>query len=236
MSRPPLIGLPGRRKKSHQVEGYLDVMRDSDVDLYFADYARGVIEAGGLPVHLPIDADAAALAERLDGVLLTGGTDVDPARYGADPHPELIEPQAERDDFEFELLARSLDRDIPVLGICRGMQLINVHLGGTLTQHVPDHSRLDLKPDIEAHSVTLVPDSVLGGLYGEELKVNSLHHQTLDSIGTDLRVTAVADDGNAEGIELGETVVAVQWHPEMMRTSKTDPIFRWLVDRAVATG
>ncbi|MEM7288704.1 MAG: gamma-glutamyl-gamma-aminobutyrate hydrolase family protein, partial [Actinomycetota bacterium] len=90
MSGPPLIGLPGRRKKGSQIVDFPDILHDLDLDLYFADYGRGVIEAGGLPVNLPIDVDIESVARRLDGVLLTGGTDIDPARYGAQPDPELL--------------------------------------------------------------------------------------------------------------------------------------------------
>ena len=142
--KPPLIGLPGRRKRASEMAGLPEVFDDRDVDLYFADYARGVIEAGGIPVHLPIDVDPAAVGERLDGIVLPGGTDIDPVRYGADPHPELLTPEQERDDLELGLLSAALDADIPVLGICRGIQIVNVHQGGTLHQHVPEHGRFDL--------------------------------------------------------------------------------------------
>lgn len=232
MSGPPLIGLPGRRKKGSQIVDLPEILHDLDMDLYFADYGRGVIEAGGLPVNLPIDVDVEAVAQRLDGILLTGGTDIDPARYGAEPHPELQATETERDDLELRLLACALDREIPVLGICRGIQLVNVHLGGTLHQHVPDHSRFDVAADTEVHDVTMAPGSVLANLYGDRRPVNSLHHQTVASVGDGLRVTATADDGTVEGLELGDSLVAVQWHPEMMRSRPTDPIFSWLVHRA----
>lgn len=234
MSGPPLIGLPGRRKKGSQITDFPDVLDDLDLDLYFADYGRGVIEAGGLPVNLPIDVDVEAIAGRLDGVLLTGGTDIDPARYGADPDPELLDIEEERDDLELRLLGSALDRGLPVLGICRGIQLVNVHLGGTLNQHAPEHARFDVPAETAVHGVTLAPDSILQDLYGARREVNSLHHQTVAEVGGGLRVTATADDGTIEGLELGDTVVAVQWHPEMMRSRPTDPIFRWLVGRALS--
>ena len=232
MPGPPLIGQPGRRKKGSQITDFPDILHDLDLDLYFADYGRGVIEAGGLPVNLPIDVDIEAVAQRLDGVLLTGGTDIDPARYGADPDPELLGIETERDELELRLLETAMNRDIPILGICRGIQLVNVHLGGTLNQHVPEHSRFDVSADTEVHEVTMAPDSVLGGIYGERRQVNSLHHQTVADVAPGLTVTATADDGTIEGLELGDNLVAVQWHPEMMRSRPTDPIFSWLVDRA----
>ena len=231
-TKPPLIGLPGRRKRASEMSGFPEVFDDRDIDLYFADYARGVTEAGGIPVHLPIEVDPAVVGERLDGIVLPGGTDIDPIRYGAEPHPELLTPEQERDDLELGLLLAALDADIPVLGICRGIQVINVHQGGTLHQHVPEHGRFDLPIDTAIHQVSFVEGSILGELYGPSAEVNSLHHQTVDQLGRDLTVTAKSDDGVIEGLEMGDLVVAVQWHPEMMPTRPTDPIFGWLVERA----
>ena len=234
MPGPPLIGLPGRRKKGSQIVDFPDVLGDLDLDLYFADYGRAIIEAGGLPVNLPIDVDVEAVARRLDGVLLTGGTDIDPARYGAEPDPELLDIETERDELELRLLGCALDRGLPVLGICRGIQLINVHLGGTLNQHVPEHARFDVPTETPVHQVSLAAGSVLRDLYGDRREVNSLHHQTVAEVGDGLRVTATADDGTVEGLEFADTVVAVQWHPEMMASRPTDPIFGWLVERALS--
>ncbi len=230
--KPPLIGLPGRRRRASDVSGFPEVFDDRDIDLYFADYARGVIEAGGIPVHLPTDIDVAAAGERLDGIVLPGGTDIDPVRYGADPHPELLAPEQERDDLELGLLSAALDAGIPVLGICRGIQVVNVHQGGTLHQHVPAHGRFDLPTATAIHQVSFAEGSILGEMYGPSAEVNSLHHQTVADLGRDLAVTARSDDGAVEGLEMGDLVVAVQWHPEMMPTRPTDPIFRWLVKRA----
>jgi putative glutamine amidotransferase len=230
-SRAPLIGLPGRRITGGDI-GYAPILAGLELDLYFADYARGVIEAGGIPVHLPLDVDPANVVDRLDGVLLSGGADIHPSRYGApqDPAVTVVEPQ--RDEFEFRLLEQALDRELPVLGICRGLQLLNVHLGGTLHQHVAAHSRYDISAASVAHDVQIVDGSTLDGLYGSTHQVNSLHHQVVDRIGDGLRVTAQADDGGIEGVELDDSVLAVQWHPEMMPDRSTDPIFKWLVERA----
>lgn len=231
-TKPPLIGLPGRRKRASEVRGFPETMADRDIDLYLADYARGVMEAGGIPVHLPIDVDPAVVSERLDGLVLPGGTDIDPIRYGADPHPELLDLEQERDDLELGLLSAALDADIPVLGICRGIQVVNVHQGGTLHQHVPEHGRFDLPIHTTIHRVEFAEGSTLGKLYGPSAEVNSLHHQTVADVGRDLTATARADDGTIEGLEMGDSVVTVQWHPEMMPTRSTDPIFSWLVSRA----
>ncbi|MDE0603444.1 MAG: gamma-glutamyl-gamma-aminobutyrate hydrolase family protein [bacterium] len=228
----PLIGLPGRRRRASEIGGFPESMANSEVDLYMADYARGVIEAGGIPVHIPIDVDPAAVGERLDGIVLPGGTDIDPILYGADPDPELLPLEPERDDLELALLSAALDAEVPVLGICRGIQVLNVYQGGTLHQHVPEHGRFDLPIDSTIHEVSFAEGSTLHELYGPSAQVNSLHHQTVADLGHDLTVTARADDGTIEGVEMGDHVVAVQWHPEMMPTRPTDPIFTWLVRRA----
>lgn len=232
MSRPPLIGLPGRRTCGRQQAGFHEILAKIDLDLYFADYARGVAEAGGIPVHLPVEVDVTAVVERIDGIVLPGGADIDPARYGEDPDPELLPPESERDELELALFSAAVDRDIPVLGICRGLQVINVHQGGTLEQHVAVHSRFDLAADTTAHAVSFTTGSALHSLYGPSLEVNSLHHQTVKDLGRRLEVTATATDGGIEGIEMGRHVLAVQWHPEMMSTGPTDPVFSWLVERA----
>ena len=227
--RRPLIGLPGRRKSIGQIDGFPASLHHLQVDVYFADYARSVYAAGGMPVHLPLDADAADWAHHLDGLVLTGGADVEPERYGHDNHASDTEPR--RDEVEFTLFETALGDGLPVLGICRGLQLINVHQGGTLEQHVPEHSRYDIAPHEESHVLTITPGTTLHALYGGMLEVNSLHHQTIGDVGQGLSVTAVAEDGVVEGIEMaGVPVIAVQWHPEMMRHD--DPSFVWLVDHA----
>jgi putative glutamine amidotransferase len=234
MSTLPLIGLSGRRTHGRRQEGYAQELHHLDLDLYFADYSRAIIEAGGLPVNLPLDVDPALAAQRLDGILLSGGADIDPAHFDAEPHPFVTLLEPERDEFEFALLGQALEHELPVLGICRGLQLINVHLGGTLHQHIPGHSRYDVGSAGIAHSVEIDDGTILGSLYGSTADVNSLHHQTVDQLGDGLEVTARAGDGTVEGMESGDTLVAVQWHPEMMDTRPDDPVFRWLVERSAS--
>lgn len=211
----------------------LDVLGSSPIDVFYADYSQAVIDAGGLPVFLPLDVDPADVIERLDGILVTGGDDIDPARYGADRDPQTQPSEPTRDTQELALLDVAVAARTPVLGICRGIQLVNVHAGGTLHQHVPEHAFLDEAGSVEQHEIELEAGSVLAGLYGERRRVNSLHHQSIDRIGRSLRTTARSTDGGVEGLE-HETlpIVAVQWHPEMLTTASTDPIFAWLVRSA----
>lgn len=204
--------------------------------MYMADYARSVLRAGGLPVHLPLDADPLAYIEVCDGFVFTGGADLNPATYGQDNTASDFEDV--RDSFELALLGGALDADIPVLGICRGIQLLNVHTGGSLHQDVPEHARYDVAPDTRTHSIAIEPASRLHLMFGATVDVNSLHHQTLDTIGTDLSVVARADDGTVEAVEIvGRDVIAVQWHPEMLDPAhaRVDPLLAWLIQRATAS-
>ncbi len=242
----PLIGLTGRRRSAAAVAGFPESLHGLAIDLYLADYAREVLAAGGLPVHLPMDADPAEYAEHLDGVLLSGGADLHPAHYGAEPDGNG-DYEPERDDLELGLLAAAKTRNLPVLGICRGLQLINVAAGGTLHQHVAEHARYDVAPDAHVHEVAFQAGSVLAEIYQgpgtdpgatdhttPDRKVNSLHHQTVDRVGDGLSVVARSTDGTVEGLETADgSIVAVQWHPEMLSTP--EPVFDWLIDRARET-
>ena len=229
----PLIGITGRRKKGDQLVGNLDVLADFSVDLYYADYGRGVLEAGGLPVHIPLDVDPAELIPRLDGVLLTGGADINPQRYGQESSTDAFPPEPLRDEHECAVLDAAYNDQIPVAGICRGLQIVNIHAGGTLHQDVPSHAGFDSPVTTEWHEVTFDDGTVLGRIYGPYLRVNSLHHQTVDEVGNNLRITARSGDNSVEGLEHANLpVIAVQWHPEMLPTRASDPLFAWLVSKA----
>ena len=209
------------------------VLRDLQVDLYYCDYARGVIAAGGLPVFLPTSTDPAEYAQRLDGLMLSGGTDIEPARYGQAPCAELYVPEPDRDAFEMALLDGAADAGVPVLGICRGIQVLNVHGGGTLHQHVATHDDGGRRPNAIAHRVDLVEGSLAASLYGPSIDVNSLHHQTIAEVADSYEVTGHGDDGAVEVIEaVGRPWLGVQWHPEMMDSRDRDPVFTWLVNTA----
>jgi putative glutamine amidotransferase len=156
----------------------------------------------------------------VEGLLLTGGTDVEPERYGEPRLDETEEPDRERDEIEFELLAEALQRDLPVLAICRGFQLLNVHQGGTLRQHIQSgrHRFLTEDKGETAHEIEVEPGSQLATIFGAtRVGVNSRHHQAVERIGANLRVVGRSvDDGVVEAFELPgkRFVIAVQWHPE----------------------
>ena len=138
-----------------------------------------------------------------------------------------------RDAFEIALLDAAVDSGLPVLGICRGPQLINIAAGGTLHQHLPEHAATDGPPDATPHTVITVEGSQLRAMYGPEVAVNSLHHQAVDELGDGYIATAHSPDGIIEGIEHAELpILAVQWHPELMAEALVDPCFRWLVNNA----
>ncbi|MFH9007763.1 gamma-glutamyl-gamma-aminobutyrate hydrolase family protein [Streptomyces afghaniensis] len=181
-------------------------------------YPRLVQRAGGLAAMLPPDdpAYAAAAVARLDGLVIAGGPDVEPVRYGAEPHPRTGPPARERDAWELALIDAALTARVPLLGICRGMQLLNVALGGTLVQHLDGHA--EVVGVFGSHAVKPVPGSLYAGVVPEETSVPSYHHQAVDRLGEGLVPSAYADDGTVEALELpsGEGwVLGVQWHPEM---------------------
>ncbi len=207
------------------------------------DYADRVADAGGVPVLLPV-LPAGSLAPVLalvDGLLLTGGGDVEPARYGARPAAESGGVDAERDAAEQYLFEEAARRGIPVLAICRGIQMLNVARGGTLIQHLPavtTESHLVIERRTEAvHSVRVDTDSALSRIVGKDrLETNSLHHQAVDRLGRQLAAVAWADDGVIEAVEDPDReIVAVQWHPEQMPDRPEQMrLFGWLIDRADA--
>ncbi|MFH8499346.1 gamma-glutamyl-gamma-aminobutyrate hydrolase family protein [Streptomyces coeruleorubidus] len=197
-------------------------------------YPRLVQRAGGLAAMLPPDdpAHAAAAVARLDGLVIAGGPDVEPVRYGAEPHPRTGPPARERDAWELALIDAALTARVPLLGICRGMQLLNVALGGTLVQHLDGHA--EVVGVFGNHAVKPVPGSLYAGVVPEETSVPSYHHQAVDRLGTGLVPSAYADDGTVEALELpsGEGwVLGVQWHPEMGEDVR---VMRALVEAAAA--
>jgi putative glutamine amidotransferase len=208
-------------------------------------YVDAVQRAGGAAVLLPADpgwvADPDELLDRIDGLMLAGGADIDPSAYGAPRDPATVATVPERDAFELALTRRALERDLPFLGICRGMQLMNVAAGGTLIQHLPDshgheeHRRVSGSFDGADHDVRLQPGSLAARAAGEERHATkSHHHQGVDAVGEGLVVTGWATvDDLPEAIEQPERrfALGVQWHPEADETSR---LIAALVEEAAA--
>jgi putative glutamine amidotransferase len=211
-------------------------MNDLEFDLHFTDYPRSVALAGGLPVELTRDADAQEMVDHLDGLVLTGGADVEPERYDQEPDENLGATEPDRDAWEMALLAAARAKEIPVLAICRGLQLVNVVFGGTLRQHIEleegaGHPQWDVDGHQTTHQVNLVEGTLTSALFPHEIGVNSLHHQVVEEVGEGLIVSAKASDGEVEGLETPDgKILAVQWHPELLK--KPDPTFVWLVGEA----
>jgi putative glutamine amidotransferase len=191
-------------------------------------YADRVAAAGGIPVLLPPVPGIEDAVGRLDGLLLSGGGDIDPARYGAEAGPQTASVRKERDVAEFALFDAAMSLRLPVLGICRGLQVINVARGGTLHQHLPDvvghEGHAPVRGAFGAHAVRVAPGSRLSQILGRDevdlsLSTPTHHHQGADKLGSGLTATAWAQDGTVEAFELdgagdGYFLVAVQWHPE----------------------
>jgi putative glutamine amidotransferase len=213
MSGRPLIGV-----STYLESGVRWGVWELDAVLLPAGYPRLVQRAGGLAFLLPPDAPerAAAAVERLDGLVIAGGPDVEPSRYGAQRSPRTGPPARERDAWELALIEAALAARVPLLGVCRGMQLLNVALGGTLVQHLDGHAKV--VGVFGRHAVKPVPGTLYGGIVPEETSVPTYHHQAVERLGEGLVPSAHAEDGTVEAIELPSAeawVLGVQWHPEM---------------------
>ena len=206
---------------------------------YFVD---GIVRAGGVPVILPVlDPGSARVAvAALDGLVIPGGGDVDPASYGEEPAPETAEVDPARDRWEAACVLAALEWRVPLLAVCRGIQVLNVALGGTLVQDVPTatggrHGWASRFAE-PVHTVRLAPGCRLAALLDRaELGTNSLHHQAVGRLGAGVTAVGWAPDGTVEAVEVDghPQVVAVQWHPELMEDDETQRrLFRHLVERA----
>ncbi|NKQ54155.1 gamma-glutamyl-gamma-aminobutyrate hydrolase family protein [Amycolatopsis sp. K13G38] len=192
---------------------------DTSAALLPRSYVDCVVKAGGVPVLLPsVGRDTSALSA-VDGLVIAGGADVDPARYGQQAHETTVS-RPERDGFEFALIRDALDRGLAVLGVCRGMQVLNVALGGTLTQHLPEaagHTGHQPAPAVYGHNrITLAEGSRAARILGTEAKGQCYHHQSVGEPAPGLKAVGWAADGTIEAVEMpGEAfVLGVQWHPE----------------------
>lgn len=210
------------------------------------DYLESVRRAGGEPRVLdPASEQAAEVVGSIDGLLLTGGTDVDPRLYGDSPHATLLNVEPERDDFEIAIVHAARKAMRPVFGICRGLQIVNVALGGTLIQDIPSELPGSLEHSVPtpqnavAHEIWVTRGSLLYSLMQEKLAesdacdVNSRHHQSIKRVAAGFEITATAPDGVVEAIECGRGTfcLGVQWHPEnFWRTGEFRPLFEGFVE------
>ena len=226
----PLIGISAYSEEARWNAGPVPVALIPIV------YVHAVEAAGGRPLIVP--ASVEGIDETLDalgGLIFSGGADLDPSSYGGDRHPETFDTQPERDRGELALLEAALARDMPVLAVCRGSQILNVARGGDLVQHLPEvvgHNGHKVTPGVFAdHEVTLDSDSRVGSLLGERAPVKSHHHQGYGTIGDALVPAAWAEDGTVEALEDPEKrfAVGVLWHPEV---GEDFALFHALVEQA----
>ena len=233
MARRPVIGISAALESA----GWA-VWKETLANVSQRTYSLCVADAGAIPVILPADEASESSPDEvldiLDGLILSGGADLDPATYGAEPHPSTTNFKAERDRFEVALCRRAIERDMPVLGICRGMQLLNVTCGGTLDQNLADsHVHIATPGQFSDHQVRLESGSLAAKAMGSELvEVRSHHHQGIDRLGEDLVVTGWSEPGDLiEAIEMPSKsfVLGLIWHPEEQRRS---PAVKALADAA----
>jgi putative glutamine amidotransferase len=232
-----LIGITGRRFPAgilHQPEMQV-AMSGVWIDAHYAAYSERLGGLGAAPVYLAREADPAVLLRRLDGVILAGGADVDPRIYGSQVtrHSTPLDPL--QDEWEIALARTAVKWGVPVLGTCRGHEVLNVAFGGTLREHLdgpssPHHRRTVYPLQDRGHRIELAADSKLRELYGPTADVNRFHHQAIERLGEGVRACAHAEDEVIEAIEIdGADAIGVQWHPEFVEAG--EPIIGWLVER-----
>lgn len=241
----PLIGVTGRRVRLALLQGADPRYGDRCLDTAQSDFSARIAAAGGLPVVLSFDTDPEEVCSWLAAVVVAGGQDVHPACWGGDttvvrdvdPRTDIVVHDVDRDAYEIALVRAALDRRIPVLAVCRGLQVLNVALGGTLVPDLPAGPVRHLSSAIapydgdDDHVVTFAEGSLACDLYGERATTNSWHHQAVDRCGVGLVVTGRAADGVVEAVEVpGHPVLGVQWHPEW--TVGPDPATAWVVRAA----
>ena len=241
----PLIGITGRRFRLSLIQGSDERYGDRCIDTSMSDFATRIAEAGGLPVHLSYDTDPEAVCEWISGVVVAGGQDMHPVCWGGDtavvrdidPRTDPMVHDRERDEYEVAIIRAALDRGIPVLGVCRGLQVLNVALAGTLVPDLPSGTVSHLSAETAPtdgtvdHLVSFEPRSIAADLFGGDVVTNSWHHQAVGRCGVGVVVTGRTADGVVEAIEVpGHPVLGVQWHPEWMKS--TDPTLTWVVREA----
>ncbi|ETI69097.1 gamma-glutamyl-gamma-aminobutyrate hydrolase family protein [Neobacillus vireti] len=222
MKKKPIIGITG---------AYINHNKNMEGVYVHHDYHRSIAANDGIPIILPfINPDVSLETLPIcDGIILSGGEDVDPKFFNQEPHPQLGQVILERDLVELTIVEYAIMNKIPLLAICRGIQILNVALGGTLIQDIPSQVKDSIQhtQKIEryrdSHWVTISKDSKLFQIVGSErIRVNSLHHQSIETVATDLRIVAQSSDGIIEAVEYinpAAFMIGVQWHPESMASS-----------------
>jgi putative glutamine amidotransferase len=229
-SRRPIIGITAYAEQARWG------VWDTPTALIPMSYVRSIERAGGRPLLVPPSEDAVdETLDVLDGLLFSGGSDLEPSLYGAEPHPETTGTRPDRDRGELALMEAALERDLPILAVCRGLEVMNVARRGTLVQHLPDvvgHEDHKHTPGVFGdHAVDVAPASRLGSLLGDRAPVKSHHHQGVGDVGGGLVPVAWAEDGTIEGLEdpAQRFVVGVLWHPEQ---GEDFALFKGLVEEA----
>ncbi|MBL1225096.1 gamma-glutamyl-gamma-aminobutyrate hydrolase family protein [Enterococcus sp. BWR-S5] len=236
----PIIGIAGNQL-IHAVEAF----HGNQISYTPQGFVTGVQKAGGIPLIIPIDSTntAADYISRIDKLLLAGGQDVSPDFYGEEPHPKLEETNRNRDLFELALIKEAIKQKKPIFAVCRGMQILNVALDGTLYQDLSQYSEWKVKhgqqptaPEFPTHSISTEEGSILHQLFGENHLVNSYHHQAVRRLSTQLVATAYSTDGLVEGVEAKnpeQRLLGVQWHPELIfhNDEKEFELFRYFVNQ-----
>lgn len=196
-------------------------------------YLHSVVDAGGYPIILGYQGDILDSIDIVDGLIFSGGGDFGRLALGEDVHPSACDIDEERDYNEVKLVRKAIEIGMPMLGICRGMQVINLACGGSIIQDVAGHVQ-NRPRDIASHEVIINKDSKLYGVYGSDsIEVNSFHHQVVNKVGTDIEVCAYSKDGYAEAIEGHDFILGVQWHPECLRDKNSCKLFKWLISRTI---
>lgn len=217
-----------------------------DMIMLTVDYSSSVIEAGGLPIYIPISSlneeDIELYLNKIDGLIFSGGHDIHPKYYDEKIKYDNVKPNIKRDKFEMKLLSKAIERKKPILGICRGLQLINIYFGGKLFQDIKEdkNTNIDHRGSVkektkQAHEVNLKDGLLLNRIYNEsKLLVNSVHHQAISKLGDGLVANAKSNDSIIEGIEHKDYpfIIGVQWHPEMLFESYNEhiKIFKYLIN------
>lgn len=227
---------------------FLDINSDSEKYSYAplpwyalrACYSDNVEKLGGLPVMLPYNQDIDSTLNLIDGLIIPGcDEDINPKFYGHEIKSDKVKTKDPRAEYELEFTKRALMQNMPILGICNGLQLINTIFGGTLIQHIPDHYQTNLNHEqsppknIPTHSVIIKNDTLLAGMaQATEIMVNSTHHQAIDIVGSGLLVSGVAPDGIIEAIESKDYkfLVGVQWHAEYLNSELDVNLFKKLIE------